>query len=213
MYYIFAGLEWTFILAGGGLGLGFAIGLPFAIGHKYGVRWIRRFVDAYTWVFRSTPLIVLLFFLYYAVFPGLNMKIPALVCSILALGLRSGAFQTEIFRASLKSVDEGQIHAALTIGMSKWRGVYHIIIPQIMRLSIPPWSNEYSGVLKNTTYCFALGILEVLNRTQYVSIGIQDAVTPFLFAGALFLVFTRLGTYAFGLLYERTKIPGMIGGK
>ena len=209
--YILMGLPMTFLLLGGGLALGFAIGLPLAIGHVYGISPIRRIIDIYVWFFRGTPLVVQLFLFYWGVFPALGTPLDAVTTSIIVLGLRSGAYQSQIFRGAFHSVPEGQYIAARAIGMHKYQAIFSIIVPQVLRIAIPPWSNEYAGVLKDTAICFTLGVLEALRRTTYVAVAINEALLPYIFVGFLYLVLTYAGTGLLNRIYERVKIPGLVG--
>jgi len=208
------GVIWTFALVGGGLSLGFIMGVPFAILRVYGGRIARAVVDAYVWVYRSVPLIVLLFLYYWGIFPMIfGVKLSALATSILALGTRDAAFQTMIFRAALESIDPGQMLAARSLGMGRWEAVRTILLPQALRIAIPGWTNQYAIMLKDSSICFALGVVEILTRTRYVTISIGSYFLPYLIAGLLFIALTYGGTKAFNILYEKVQIPGLIGGK
>ncbi len=210
--YILQGAIWTFTLVGGGLALGFAIGVPVAMGQKYGPTWLKAVLDVYVWFFRGTPLVVLLFLFYWGIFPVLlGIKLDALTTSVIVLGLRSGAYQSQIFRGALNSVDEGQMLAARALGMSKWQAITNIILPQALRIAIPGWTNEYAIILKDSAICFTLGVVEILTRTRYVVISTGEALGPFLFAGILYIIFTYGGTKVFNIIYEKYHIPGLVG--
>jgi len=196
---------------GGSLAIGFIIGLPIAIGQVYGRKGIKVPLDAYVWFFRSTALLALLFLFFWGVFPALGFKLDALICSIVVLGLRTGAYQSQIFRGAIMSVGEGQLTAACALGMSKLNGIYHIVLPQALRISLPGWSNEYAIILKDSAICFALGVLEILTRTRYVAMATREPLLPYFFAGALFIALTYGGTKIINLVYEKTRIPGLVG--
>lgn len=208
--YILEGVLWTLGLVGGGLSLGFIIGLPLAILHVYGHNSVKIFVEIYAWFFRSVPLLVLLFLFYWGVFPALGYKLDPLTCSILVLGFRSGAYQSQIFRGSIQSVGEGQLMAALTLGMAKIQGIYHIVLPQALRIAIPGWANEYAIILKDSAICFTLGVMEILTRTRYVVMATLEPLLPYFIAGGLFIILTYGGTRLVNIVYEKIKIPGFI---
>ena len=208
--YMLRGVVWTFALVGGGLGLGFFIGLPIAIGQVYGSRVVKSLLDIYVWFFRGVPLLVLLFLFYWGVFPALGHKLPSLEASIIVLGLRSGAYQSQIFRGAIESVGEGQMIAARSLGMSRVSAIIHIILPQALRIAIPGWTNEYAIMLKDSAICFALGVLEILQRTRYVVIATGEALLPYVTAGFLFIFLTYGGTKVFNIIYEKTRIPGLV---
>lgn len=209
--YMLEGLIWTFTLVGGGLALGFLIGLPLANGQVYGHKIARPFLDAYVWFFRSTPLLVLLFLFYWGVFPAMGFKLDALTTSVIVLGLRSGAYQSQIFRGAIESIGKEQMVAARAIGMSKSQAILHIIIPQTLRIAIPGWTNEYAIILKDSAICFVLGVMETLNRTRYVVISTGEAFLPYVTAGMIYIILTYGGTKILNMIYERVKIPGLIG--
>jgi polar amino acid transport system permease protein len=209
--YILSGAVWTLGLVAGGLSIGFVIGLLMAIGQAYGGEEVKAIIHAYVWFFRSIPLLVLLFLFYFGVFPATGFKLDPLVCSIVVLGLRSGAYQSQIFRGGILSLGDAQLLAARALGMSKPRAIFHIVLPQALRISMPGWSNEYATMIKDSAITFALGVLEILTRTRYVVSATNEALIPYFFAGGLFLVLTYAGTKAVNIVYERTKIPGLVG--
>lgn len=208
--YMLEGLEMTFLLVGGGLALGFAIGVPIAIGQVYGSEDLKKVLDAYVWFFRGTPLLVLLFLFYWGVFPAMGLNLDAVTTSVIVLGMRSGAYQSQIFRGAILSIPEGQFMAARSLGMTKWGAVINIIIPQALRLAIPGWSNEYAIILKDSAICFVLGVMEMLNRTRYVVISTGEALIPYIFAGVTYIILTYGGTKVFNIIYEKYKIPGLV---
>jgi polar amino acid transport system permease protein len=209
--YILYGVVWTLGLVGGGLTIGFIIGLLMSIGQVYGSEEIKGIIHAYVWFFRSLPLLVLLFLFYWGVFPGVGYKLDPLACSILVLGFRSGAYQSQIFRGGIMSLGETQLLAARALGMSRLRAILHIVLPQALRISMPGWSNEYAIMIKDSSITFALGVLEILTRTRYVVMATHEPLIPYFFAGGLFIVLTYVGTKVVNLVYERTKIPGLVG--
>ncbi len=209
--YILSGIVYTLGLVAGGLAIGFVIGLSMAIGQIYGGDEVKAVIHAYVWFFRSLPLLVLLFLFYWGVFPATGYKLDPLACSIMVLGLRSGAYQSQIFRGAILSLGDTQLLAARALGMSKIRGIFHIVLPQALRISLPGWSNEYATMIKDSAITFALGVLEILTRTRYVVMATHEPLIPYFFAGGLFLVLTYGGTKIVNIVYDRTKIPGLVG--
>ncbi len=209
--YILSGVVWTLGLVAGGLAIGFVIGLLMAIGQVYGGEEVRAAVHGYVWFFRSLPLLVLLFLFYWGIFPATGYKLDPLACSIAVLGLRSGAYQSQIFRGAILSLGDTQLQAARALGMSKLRAIRHIVLPQALRISMPGWSNEYAIMIKDSAITFALGVLEILTRTRYVVMATHEPLIPYFFAGGLFVVLTYVGSKIVNVVYERTKIPGLVG--
>ncbi len=142
------------------LPMGAILGLAFALLHIYGGKALSRLMTVYSTVMRGIPPLVLLFILYFIIAGSINIS-PFWAGSI-ALGIVSSAYQMEIFRGALLSVGGGQMMAARAIGMSRWKAIRYVVLPQALRLAIPPWSNEASIVLKNSSLVYALGVPEIL---------------------------------------------------
>ena len=130
------------------LPMGSILGLIFALLHIYGGKAHHRLImTVYSTLMRGVPPIVLLFILYFIIAGSINLS-PFWAGSI-ALGIISSAYQQEIFRGALLSVSSGQMMAARAVGMSRWIAIRNVILPQALRIAIPPWSNEASIVLKD----------------------------------------------------------------
>lgn len=210
--FLLEGVPWTLALVCFGLAIGFALGLPLSLAEVFGSKRSARIVGAYVWLLRGTPLLVLLSLLYWGVLPSLGVKLSPFLASVLALGLRSSAYQSQIFRSALLSVESGQLLAARSIGMSETQALVHVVLPQSLRISLPSWSNEYAVMLKDSSICFSLGVMEILTRAKYVSTATGLALLPFLIAGVLYMVLTQAGVSAVELTYRRLRVPGTVGG-
>ena len=187
------------------LPFGLILGLLMALVHTYGGTIFNRIAAAYSLLLRGVPPIVLLFILYFILSGSINLS-PFWAGS-LSLGIVSSAYQMEILRGALLAVGGGQMTAARAVGMSRLQAIQFIILPQALRLAIPPWSNEASIVLKDSSLVYALGVPEILRRAQQLSATTQQ---PFLAYGAAALIYFIL-VFAVnrGLDYlsERTKLP------
>ena len=210
--YIFEGSLWSLGLVLGGLGIGFIIGVMFSLIQVYGSSPLRRLISLYVWFFRGTPLIVQLFLFHWSVFPALGIKSTPLITSITVLGLRSGAYQSQIFRGAIGSIEEKQMLAAKAIGMNDWDAISSIILPQALRIALPQISNEYSIILKDSAICFILGVMELMTRAKYTAIATGIALIPYLIAGLIYIGLTYIGAKLFDLLYLKMMIPGSVEG-
>jgi len=210
--YIFEGSLWSLGLVGAGLGIGFLIGMLLSLAQVYGGGLLRWIAEVYSWFFRGTPLLVQLFLFHWSIFPALGISTTPLETSMLVLGMRSGAYQSQIYRGSIESIEEGQMLAAKAIGMSKWQSAFHIILPQALRKAVPQLSNEYSIILKDSAICFILGVMEIMTRTRYATIATGIAFIPYLIAGGLYIVLTYAGAKAFDLVYSRVRMRGLVAG-
>lgn len=206
--YLLQGALVTISLVLGALMLGLILGILLAAGQVYGNTAIRSIVGVYVWFFRGVPLLVLLFLFYFGLFTLLEINISAFTAAVIVLGLISAAYQSQIFRAGILSLPEGQFKAARALGMSDARAVLFIILPQALRLSIPGWSNEYSIVLKDSAVAYALGVAEVMARAHFVASRTYQHLPLYFTAGIIFLILTYLGIKSLRILEEKVRIPG-----
>jgi polar amino acid transport system permease protein len=165
----------------------------------------------YIWFFRGTPLLVQLLFWGFiaALFPRITLGvpfggpaiidvsalslIPPFVAAILGLGLNEGAYMAEIVRAGMISVDEGQTEAAHSLGMSRLQTLRLIVVPQAMRVIIPPTGNETISMLKNTSLVIVLGsVFELLFATQQIYAANYETIPLLIVASIWYLAMTSV---------------------
>lgn len=206
--YILRGSLVTIAVVAGAMMLGLVVGVHLAVGQVYGGRWLRRLIVVYVWFFRGVPLLVLLFLFYFGLFSLMRINLSAFTVSVIVLGLISSAYQSQIFRGAIMSLPEGQLKAARALGMSDWKAIFLIILPQALRLSIPGWSNEYSIVLKDSAVAYALGVMEMMARAHFVASRTYEHLPLYFTAGFLFMILTYLGTKGLRILEEKVRIPG-----
>ena len=205
--FLFEGLLFTLGLTATSIVLGFGVGLPAGIVETYGDGLGRRLVDRVGVLLRGTPIVILLA-LFFFVTP---LNISAFVAATLGIGLRSAAYQSQIFRGSLQSVSEGQMEAARSVGLSKAEAIRHVTVPQALRRSIPGFQNEFTIVLKDTSVAYAIGLGELLtNGTQlYLTAEGNTAVLEiFLVISAVYFVLTMTANRSLDLLGRVYAIPG-----
>jgi polar amino acid transport system permease protein len=203
--YILQGTVTTVLVTLVALPMGLVLGLLTALLHVYGGRWATFLMNIYSTVMRGVPPIVLLFIIYFVISGSINLS--AFWAGSLSLGIVSSAYQMEILRGAFLSVGGGQLMAARAIGMSRLKAIRYIVAPQALRLAIPPWSNEASIVLKDSSLVYALGVTEILRRAQQLSATTQQ---PFLAYGAAALIYFILvftTNRLLDLLDRRTRIP------
>jgi len=157
--------------------IGTAIGVAGALGTQSRFRIVRTVVALYTWIWRGIPLLVQIVFIYTGLaaanifrFEDINLGIIVIPgnfqAAIVAFGLNEGAYMTEIVRAGILSVDAGQTEAAKSLGMTYFKLMRRIILPQAARVIIPPLGNEFNAMLKNTTLASVIGVPELLLATN-----------------------------------------------
>ncbi|TXT56193.1 MAG: conserved membrane protein of unknown function [Promethearchaeota archaeon] len=216
-YILVEGIPMTLLLTGMGLLIGFFIGISLALLRVYGTREMGWIGSGYEKVFRGIPLLVLIFIFSFG-FPGLfwfiNPLQRPLAGVILALALRSAAYQSQIFRGAINSVSSGQMEAALAIGMNRLDAIRYIIIPQALRISIPGWTNEYAIVLKDSSLAAVIGVIEMTKVSYRIAVNFPGLWELSLIISAiLYFLFTYPVTRHFGeRMTKRLKRLGMGGG-
>nr|WP_320009890.1 amino acid ABC transporter permease [uncultured Desulfobulbus sp.] len=188
--------------------LGLVLGVGLAVGLVYGNRPIRWLFGLYVWFFRGVPVLVLLFLFYFGLFTFLNLPINAFFAMAVVLGMTTGAYQANIFKGAMLSLPRGQFNAASALGMTNAQAIRSIILPQILRISIPAWSNEYSIILKDSALAFVIGAPEIMARTQFVASRTYQHLPLYITAGLLYFLLTWLGVKGLRQLERRVRIPG-----
>lgn len=205
---LLSGMGMTLLLTAEGVLAGFFLGLGATLARTYGGKFWRNLAIGYIELFRGTPLLVQVFLLYYGL-PGLGITLSREWSAFLALGLNSGAYQAEYLRGSILAIGEGQMLAARAIGMSKWKAVFYIILPQALRLAIPAWANEPVSLLKATSVVFLIAVPELMTRAKLIASRTYDPISSYLAVAVLYLVLVYLVDAAMKWLERRTRLPGL----
>jgi len=206
--YLLRGSMVTLKLIGGALAIGLIMGIPMAVGQVYGNKYVANLISFYVWFFRGLPVLVLLFLFYFGLFLLLGFNLTALTAAILVLGFRSAAYQSQIFRGGIMSIGEGQMLSARSLGMSKFQAIWNIILPQALRISIPGWSNEYSIILKDSAVTYAIGLMEIITRGNFIATRTYQPMPIFLTCAVIFLILTYGGVKLLSILEKKIRIPG-----
>jgi polar amino acid transport system permease protein len=186
--------------------LGFLLGFPAGAIEVYGRGPLKRLVETAGVVLRGTPLLVIIILLFFVV----SVSDSAFVTATVALGLRSGAYQSQIFRGTLQGVDEGQLEAARSIGMGRLAAIRHVVVPQALRRSIPGFQNEFTIVLKDTSIAIVIGLGELLTVGQNLYQGGRStaALEIFLTVSLVYFVLTVTTNRTLDYVDEAFSIPG-----
>lgn len=155
-----AGIFYTLLVTLLGSSAAILIGLLVGLGKLSKNPFIRLPVSFYTEILRGVPLLVLLFYIYYAL--GEFVHMPALVAAVAGFGLSYGAYMADVFRAGIEAVPKEQGEAARSLGMNEKQAMYQIILPQAMRTIIPAIGNQTLGMLKDTSLVSVLAISDIL---------------------------------------------------
>lgn len=189
--------------------MGFVLGIFVAILEVYAPKPLKIGASLYSWVFRSIPEILLLLLVWFG--PSrFGVQISPFAAAVIALGLRSSAYQSQIFRGAIQSVPAGQMLAARALGLSKFQAVRYVLLPQALRLSLAAWGNEFAVVLKDTTLAYAIGVVEVMRQARYLGSREMPLTLPaYITVALLFLVLTYAGLFLLGTLEKKLRIPGL----
>jgi polar amino acid transport system substrate-binding protein len=163
-YYVWLLLiaSWTTIkLACLSMPLAILIGLLVAVGRLYGPRWLGVPLEAYVEFLRGTPLLLQLFVIYYVLPRFTGITIPEFWAGVLGLAINYSAYEAENYRAGLLAIPRGQTEAALSLGMSTPVALRRIIVPQAMRIVIPPVTNDFIALFKDTSVCTMISVVEL----------------------------------------------------
>ncbi|MBO6204281.1 MAG: amino acid ABC transporter permease [Selenomonas sp.] len=175
--------------------LSLPIGMLAALGRLSSIKLISRIVEFYIWIMRGTPLMLQLLFVYFAL-PMIGIRLPDIAAALLAFTLNYAAYFAEIFRAGIQAVPKGQYEAAKTLGMSYPQTMRRIILPQVIRIVLPPVSNETINLVKDTSLVYILAMNDLL-RVARTIVQREFDMTPFLFAAIFYLAMTFVLTWGF----------------
>jgi len=207
---ILRGLATTLWLTALCMALGIVLGIVIAICRLSDIWIVSTFARLYIWFFRGTPILVQLIFWYNlaALFPDLGIGIPftditflrintndivtPVTAAILGLALNEGAYMAEIVRAGISSVDHGQGDAARALGMTRLKAMRRIILPQAMRVIIPPTGNETIGMLKMTSLVSVIALSDLLYSAQSIYSRTFETIPLLLVCCCWYLLFTSL---------------------
>jgi polar amino acid transport system permease protein len=169
--------------------IGIVIGLPLAFTKIY-EKEISFVVDAYEKIFRGVPEIVLMLLFFFGLGPFFPFPFnDAFFVACFVLGLRSGANQSHIYRGAIRGVGDEQMIAGTSVGFSKWRAIWHIMIPQVFTFSTAGLGSEYALLIKDSAYVYVLSLLDITTRANQLRVQSGD-VTWYIIAALLYIVIT-----------------------
>jgi len=190
----------TVILSTISFPLAILLGLLVAVGRLYGPRWLRLPLAGYVEFLRGTPLMLQLYFLFFFL-PEIGVAVPAFWTGILGLAVNYSAYEAEIYRAGLQAVPKGQMEAALSLGMPRGMALRRIVVPQAVRIVIPPVVNDYIALFKDTSVCSVVTIVELTKRFSVLSMSTQATIELMAMTAILYL----LMSYPMSLLSGRIE--------
>ena len=183
---ILSGLSTTILLGITSIACGFVLGLVLALARLYARQPWRWLATAYIDFFRAIPILVLLIVVYYAL-PFAGLRLPAFGAAVTAISMVAAAYSAEIYRAGIEAVPSGQFEAARALGLRPWLVMYRVVLPQALRIVVPPMTSNAINVLKDTALASVVAMPDLLKQaTQAQALAANP--TPLIVAAGIYLL-------------------------
>lgn len=190
-----------------GYALALVIGLAFALLRRVPNRFVARTAREVVEFIRSTPLLVQIYFAYF-VLPEFGITLSAWTAGLLALGLHYGTYTSEVYRAGLDAVPNGQWEAARALNLSTYRTYRRIVLPQAIPPIVPALGNYLIGIFKETPLLSVIAIIELLGRARIIGSETFRYIEPITLVGLFFLVMSLVAVQLIRAVERRLKLPG-----
>ncbi len=179
------------------------IGLLIGLGRISRISIINRISTVYVEVIRGIPLLVQLFYIYYAL--AKFVRISDIASAVIAIAICYGAYISEIFRAGIQSIPKGQMEAALALGFTRTQAIFRIILPQTLKVVLPPIGNEFIALLKDSSLVSILAVSDILRRgREFASISF-DYFETYTMIAIIYLILTLFFSRLVAIMEERMK--------
>ena len=200
----FQGLGRTMLISLGAIIIGCFLGVIVSLikytNKKYGKLKVANYIcDGYLSIFRGTPVYVQLLIMYLIVL----VSVPSVWVAILTFGINSGAYVAEIIRGGLESVDDGQLEAGNSLGLSNLQVLIHIVLPQAVRRALPPFCNEFIALIKETSIVGTIGLMDLTKVAAIITAKTYEPFAPYLLIAIMYLAVVLVLTYLLKLLERR----------
>jgi len=205
--FLLKGIPYTLLISFGGLAIGFLIGILFGLLRISRLAWLKIPAVAYIEIFRGTPVLVQVLFIFYGLPQLLGGPINALVAGIAAIAVNSGAYISEIVRGGVQSIERGQREAGLSLGLSRRQTFRYIIWPQAFRRMIPSLGNQGIISIKDTSLFSVIGVGELVRQGQVYIATTFNALEVYLMVALLYLAITLTLSFMLRQLERR----GLVG--
>lgn len=187
--------------------MGFVLGVFLGAVRGFAPKPFRKIADAYVSIFRGVPLLLQLYFLYYAL-PGWGISFTAYQAAVLGFVLCSGAYHSEYIRGALVSIRSGQVKAAQALGFSRYQMVKTILIPQAIRRALPGCGNEVIYLIKYSSLAYIITFIELTGHAREEAARTFTYIEVYLTAGLYYLFLTTLAAWFLSRLEKKLAVPG-----
>ncbi|MFO0749757.1 MAG: ABC transporter substrate-binding protein/permease [Myxococcota bacterium] len=161
------------------------LGLMLAIGRVYGGLPVRIATRVYIELFRGTPVLLQLFVLYYGLAPYWDLD--PMAAAVLGLGLNYAAYEAEVYRGAILAIPRGQTEASKALGLGPWQSLWYVLIPQAVTIALPPMTNDFVSLLKDSSLISVITVIELTKRMTIAAVDLQGWLVPGLACAALYL--------------------------
>ena len=175
---------------------GLILGILGATGKRSKHALPRNIANVYVTIIRGTPLLLQILLIFsvipsmYTAITGKILRIDPLLIGVLAMSINSGAYQTELIRSGVNAVDKGQWEACETLGLSNWKTLKLVILPQAFKRIVPPLMSEFITLIKDSSLISCIGAVELLKGAQIIGAQYFDVMSPYMLAAIFYLVMT-----------------------
>lgn len=197
-----AGLYFTIPLTLITFALGIILAFFIAIARLSSFKLLVAIAKFYVWIFRGTPLLVQIFILFYGL-PSIGITLDPFSAAVIGFTLNKGAYSSEIIRAAILSIPKGQWEAAYSIGMTKRQAMRRIILPQAIRVSIPPLGNSFISLVKDTSLAATITVTELFQKGQQIAAATYEPLWLYIEVAFIYLLFSTVLSYLQTLLENR----------
>lgn len=176
--------------------LGFCGGTLLGIAQTSSSKLLRFLVTIYVTIIRGTPMLFQIMF-FFLMLPTVGIHISPLPTAIIAIGLNSSAYISQIVRSGITSVSQGQIEAATTLGLSRYDITRYIVLPQALRIVLPALGNEFVTLIKDSSLASTIGVLELYRRGEIIVSQSYNALGVYMLVGLIYLIITSVVSVLF----------------
>jgi polar amino acid transport system permease protein len=185
--------------------IGIALGTILGLARVSKSKWLKNIAKSYIEFFRGTPLLIQLFILYYGL-PSVGIKLPPYFAAVLGLGLNSGAYVGEIVRSGINSINQGQMEAARSLGMSYPQAMRYVILPQAIKRVIPPLGNEFIALLKDSSLVSVIAVKDLTRQSRLVISRNYESFLILISAAVIYFCMTFVLTRLVNYMERRTSV-------
>lgn len=183
--YVVSGIGYTLLISAVGFLLGLVLGFLLSLMRISSIKLVSRFAKLYISFMRGTPTLVLLFILYFG-FPFIGIYFQAVVAAIIGFSLSSAAYIAEIIRSALNAIDQGQWEAGMSLGLSRRKVLWRIIVPQALRIAVPPLSNVVLDLVKSSSLAAMITVPDIFQKAKIVGGRENDYMTVYIMVALIY---------------------------